>query len=111
MNLGNKITVKSFAFTNKFGGTGMSAPFMERFRNEDEEYFEEPIEVIVIKNWHDYETGVRGWAMPNQKNKKLMEFLERNCKEGEPIPGEINGWTAVPGQFIIYWSEHDIISK
>jgi hypothetical protein len=107
MNLGEKITISEFAYTNKHGGTGISKPFSKRF--EGVEYFEEHIEVIVIKNWSDYETGVRGWALPNQKNKRLIKFLQRNCKEGEPVPGDLYGWVDQPGEFVIFWSEHDII--
>lgn len=107
MNLGDKIKIKEFCYTSKGGGTGMSRPFSTKF--EGEEYFEEPVEVIVIKNWSDYETGVRGWALPDKKNKKLMKFLERNCKQGEPVPGDINGWVDQPGEFVLYWSEHDIL--
>jgi hypothetical protein len=107
MNVGSKITISEFAYTNKSGGTGISKPFSKRF--EGNEYFEEPVEVMVIKKWDDYETGVRGWALPDQKNKKLMEFLKRNCKEGEPVSDDIDGWNHQSGEFVLYWSEFDII--
>ena len=118
MNAGSKITIKHFAYTNKHGGTNTSAPLWERFRREDEEYFEEPIEVMVTKSWYDYETGTRGWALPKQSNKKLMNFLRRNCKEGHNhlvydenglVDLEKSQWIKTPGEFVIFWSEHDIV--
>jgi hypothetical protein len=114
MKLGAKIRVKEFNFTNIHGGTGMSRPFGKPFG--DNEYFLEPIDVIITKIWDDYETGIRGWAEPNPKNKKLMKYLEKNCKQGYnkiiPVPGKsyvTSKWVNEPEKFVLYWSEFDVI--
>ena len=92
--VGDTITLKKFCYDNKAGGTAMS-------NWKYDEKYSDPIIVTVTKEWNDYECGQRGWAIPiihSLHNKKLMEYLERNCKK------QSNQY------FRIYWSEFDIIN-
>lgn len=98
--VGDIITLKEFSFTNKDGGSGMSN------WNWGEKYLP-PVQVAVVKEWNDYETGQRGWALPRQDDKELMAYLQRNAAEGS-YDGNMK-WKDEPGVFIIYWSEFDII--
>ena len=83
--IGEIISVKSFAFDNKEGGTGLSNwRFNERF--------EGVARVKVTKIWHDYETGYRGWAEPDPKDTDLVSYLKRNAKRQ-----------------IVYWSQWDAV--
>jgi len=83
---GDLITLKTFAFTNKSGGTGMST------WKHDDRYFTKKVTVKVTKEWEDYECGQRGWAVPLPDDKELNEILNRYAK----------GKT-------LYWSEFDIM--
>jgi len=76
MVVGQKLKINKFSFNNKAGGTAMSDGFI------GDEKFDKPIEVIVVKSWHDYETGNRGWAMPIPGQPELEAYLERNAKRG-----------------------------
>ena len=113
MRIGAKIRISEFNYTNKAGGTGQSHPFGHRF--DDYEYFEKNIDVIITKIWDDYETGIKGWGKPDPKNKELMEYLERNCKEGHHVffdsgKGYLESeWVDQEGEFVIFWSQWDII--
>jgi len=78
MLVGEIITVTTFAFTNKAGGTGLS-------NWKWDEKFEKPIKVKVIKSFHDYETGQRMWAVPVPEETELLAYLDRNAKKGLPI--------------------------
>ena len=89
--VGDTITLKKFAFDNKGGGTGMSD------WSHDEKY-SDVVQAKVTKEWNDYECGQRGWAIPDPKDKKLMEYLARNSKPD------------AKGYFRIYWSEFDILN-
>ena len=108
MKVGSKISVTEFAFTNIHGGTGMS-------NWGHDEKFEGIANLIVTKVWDDYETGIKGWGEVNPKEKKLIEYLKRNCKQG--YNKEIdNGksytemvWVDVPGRFVVYWSQWNIV--
>lgn len=82
--IGDTIVLKSFAFTNKHGGTGLS----------DWEY-DEPFgiaKVKVTKIWEDDECGQRGWGVPLYSEKELIDYLKRNAKNNT-----------------IFWSEFKII--
>ena len=45
---------------------------------------ERPANFKIIKNWEDYETGQRGWAVPDPKDEELLAYLERNARKGKP---------------------------
>jgi hypothetical protein len=83
--VGDTIVLKSFCFSNKAGGTGMSD-------SKWDEIFVGNAQAIVTKEWEDYECGQRGWATPHPSDKNLIEYLKRNA-----------------GKQVIYWSEFDII--
>lgn len=114
MKEGQKISVSEFNFTNLSGGTGDSKPFSHNSRFQ-KEYFEEDVDIIITKVWNDYETGRRGWAIPDTGNKELMDFLKRNCKQGHNrifdtgLGYADSEWVDQKGEFILYWSEFDIV--
>jgi hypothetical protein len=83
--VGDVITLKAFAFSNKGGGTGLS-------NWEHDERFAKPAKVLVTKEWQDEECGQRGWAIPIDDDKELNDYLNRNA-----------------GKKVVYWSEFDII--
>ena len=71
LNVGETVKVKSFAFINKAGGTGLS-----------EDGFTAIFKVTIIKRWDDYECGERGWAVPISKD--LRDYLKENAMNGIP---------------------------
>lgn len=74
--IGDTITLKKFAFTNKSGGTGMSdREFGEKFSGD--------AVVYVTKAWHDYETGWRYHGNPISV--ELCEYMKRNAKRFSPV--------------------------
>jgi len=111
MKKGDKIKVKQFYYTNLSGGTGDSQPIFYG------EKFEKPTTLIISKLWDDYETGIRGWAIVDPKDKLLVEYIERNCKPGHNrIYDSGKGynekeWIDNSGEFVVYWSEFDIIKE
>jgi hypothetical protein len=89
--VGDTIILKEFAFDNKGGGTAMS-------NWDHNEKYTDQIEAVVTKEWTDYECGQRGWAIPNPRDRELMEYLERNSKRDSKKV------------FRLYWSEFDIVN-
>ena len=65
-----KKLVKTFSFTNKAGGTGMS-------NWQWDEQFEGVALVMVVRNWDDYEIGRRYVGISCDKS--LTEYLSRNA--------------------------------
>ena len=66
VKFGDIVRVKSFAFTYPSGGTGLS--------HWEKDKFEGVAELVVVNAWHDYETGIRMWAIPyDPKTKKWLE--------------------------------------
>ena len=89
-NVGDKITFKSFAYTGKEGGTGLSDySFLE-----SEPTFTEIASGTIIKAWNDYETGERYWVVPDEKNVTLLEFLNNVAKKNKK-----NGYILYVGEF------------
>jgi hypothetical protein len=70
LNVGEVITVKSFAFTNKNGGTGLS----DWSHNER---FSGTATVRIVKRWDDEETGER--AISTAVSDDLNKYLDRNA--------------------------------
>jgi hypothetical protein len=70
LNVGEVITVKSFAFTNKNGGTGLS----DWSHNER---FSGTATVRIVKRWDDEETGER--AISTAVSDDLEKYLDRNA--------------------------------
>jgi len=67
LNKGETVSVKSFAFTNKQGGTGMSDwEFNKRFKGV--------AQVKITKRWDDYECGERAIAQAVSDN--LKRYLD-----------------------------------
>lgn len=98
LEVGSKIVLKEFTYNNKGGGTGLSTM---------DPVYPEEIECQIIKKWHDYETGIRGWAYPVKEDKKLLEFLKENSAEGK-YDNNLE-WQDNIGEFVIYWSEFDVL--
>jgi hypothetical protein len=90
--VGDIITLKSFAFTGKEGGTGMSN------WSHDEQWTNKLSKFAIVKEWEDSECGQRGWAIPDQTDKALMDYIQRNVKKNKN------------GEYIVYWSEFDILT-
>ena len=99
------ISLNKFCYTNKEGGTGLSDSSFDG----DEKWSGESARFFIVRQWDDYECGQRGWAMPDQSNKDLMDYLKRNAKEGVPDPDDLDAWNEENGVYIIFWSEFDII--
>lgn len=79
-----------FAYTNKYGGTGMS--------NWDHEpKFAGTATVKITKVWYDDEVGYRCWAKP--VNQELIEYLKENGNEAE---------FKRYGYYRVFVSEHEI---
>lgn len=112
LNLGRVIKVKKFSYTNKYGGTGLSNWTSKIPGIQEDELFTRPIKVTIVKMWNDYECGIRMWAMPDNSDKELIEFLERNAKKGTPIisDNELKKFTD-ENHFILFVSEFDVIDK
>lgn len=111
-SIGQKIQVKEFNFTNLSGGTGSS----DAWNRGEDERFNGVANLIITKVWNDYETGIKGWAMPDPKDKKLIEFLKRNCKQGyvkiSEVPGQSyidSEWIEEEGTFVVYWSQWYVV--
>jgi len=110
MNVGEKIAVKEFNYTNLSGGTGSSDPL---FFGEG---FPKTAEIIITKIWDDYETGIRGWGAADPDDKELVTYLKKNCKQGHNRIFDTgkgyndSEWVDQEGEFIMYWSEWDIIN-
>ena len=96
MKNGDTVTVKRFAYTNKSGGT---------------ELVDMNCRLAVVKSWEDYETGNNAWAMPNNTNTELMDFLNTNAKKGTPDYNvdtyEVN--YSDEDLFIVFVSEFDVV--
>jgi hypothetical protein len=102
--VGDIIIIKSFSFTSKEGGTGISDW-------DHDEKWNRPAKFAVVKEWEDSECGQRGWAIPDQTDEELMAYMRRNVKEGKPKISISNpfAWKNENGVYIIFWSEFDII--
>jgi len=104
IKIGDTIVLNRFAFTNKGEGTGLSDC-------DWNEKYTKPITVNVIKSWDDYECGIRGWAEVISNDKEIKDYLKRNVKEGHYDDTTDFNWVFVKGQYIIYWSEFDILTN
>ena len=97
--VGDVITLKAFSFNNKEGVTGLTDW-------DHNERYNKPAKFAVVQQWYDYECGYRGWAIPEQSDKDLMAYLQRNARKGQY--NDNLEWK--DGDcFIIYWSEFDVI--
>lgn len=74
--VGDVVNVKSFGFTNKQGGTGLSDW-------QHDERFVEVARVEITKAWHDYECGWRYWAKP--LSPELIEYMKRNSSTPDKL--------------------------
>lgn len=79
--IGDAVTVKSFAYVRKGGGTGMSSKTWKH-----DEYFG-PATFYITKAWHDYETGWRYHGVPHPNDKKLKDFLWENTTDDMEFQG------------------------
>ena len=99
--VGDVIGLTSFCYTNIHGGTGLS-------NWEHDEKYPFAIQVKVTKEWEDYECGQRGWGEPDPNDTKLLEYLQRNAKQGYHNVFDSSLWIDSPNEFVIYWSEFNI---
>lgn len=79
---GDTITIENFSFSNLAGGTGMSKQLN----------LKAPIEVVVIREWNDYECGQRGWAIVKDimyskppEASSLFEVFAANCQRAQVV--------------------------
>lgn len=86
--VGDTFLAKSFAFKNKYGGTGLSN------WDYDERYTRKPPKIVITKVWYDYEVGYRCWAAA--VSKELIEYLERVAHDTDKR---------------IFVSEHELLKK
>jgi len=69
--VGDTVSLKEFAFTNKSGGTGMSA------RSSFSEEFKGDAVVTIIHMFYDDECGYRYWGKAISDD--LIQYLNRNA--------------------------------
>lgn len=103
MKTGKVYTFNSFAFTNKFGGTGLS-------NWKHDEIYEKPTKFFIMKSWDDYETGIRAWGTPVDDDTEILEYLKRNANLGVNVSlDDDNPDIEYPENYIIFLSEHDLV--
>lgn len=143
-DIADTVTIKNFSVKNKAGGTLLHD---DRFGTGELD-LDQPIEAMVIKEWHDYETGQRGWAIvkdivmsDNPTEEPLYKVFSPHCMTAlEAVTGyaksceelykyldegeraslleqakEIEQWvrgnSSFHNSFILYISEHNVISR
>lgn len=124
LELGKTIIVKQFSFTDKVGGIRLNSLGLKidnkrlsdtgLSRWDYDEMFDKPISVTVVKRWDDNETGERSWCIPDETNKELMDYLERNAGKGcsdfyLSHNGEDELTTSLKDKFILYIGEFDLL--
>jgi len=102
-NIGDTVTLKSFCYINKFGGTGLSNSSVE------DVCYTKPVKAEIIKTWDDIETGERYWLSPDKNDKEFQAFLDKVAMKAIPDMNNLEDPYIPVDFYLILAGEFDLI--